>query len=76
MMKYLLLIILFFVVLWFLRRPRNGASSAGSPAFRAPEIMVKCVRCGVNQPISESVVVDGRYYCCLDHAHDAEERGG
>ena len=54
----------------------NGASSAGSPAFRAPEKMVKCVRCGVNQPISESVVVDGRYYCCLDHAHDAEERGG
>ena len=77
-MKYLLLIALFFVVLWALRRAQ-GARSAGHqppPAARAPEQMVKCALCGVNQPVSESILTHGHYYCCNAHRLEGETRDG
>ena len=72
-MKYLLLIALFFVVLWALRK--GQASRTGNqapPASRASERMVKCAHCGVNQPVGESVLSNGRYYCSIEHRHEAE----
>ncbi|WP_301103214.1 PP0621 family protein [Propionivibrio sp.] len=77
-MKYLLLIALCFVVLWLLRKaqtpPRTGGQAP--PTARAPEQMVKCAHCGVNQPVSESVLAHGRYYCCNAHRHEAGSRDG
>ncbi len=72
-MKYLILIALFFVVLWVLRKvqmPRSGRGQ--SPVSREPERMVKCVYCGVNQPVSESILTQGRYFCCVEHRREAE----
>lgn len=74
-MKYLLLLALFFVVLWLLRKARASRSADRQPpAVRAPEQMVKCAHCGVNQPISESILTHGRYYCCNAHRLEAESR--
>jgi len=37
--------------------------------------MVKCAHCGVNQPVGESILANGRYYCSTDHRHEAESPG-
>jgi uncharacterized protein len=50
---------------------RQRAAQAGpngrSPAA-LPEAMVRCAQCGVHAPLSETVTVDGRQFCCRDHA--------
>jgi uncharacterized protein len=72
-MKYLLLIAFFLVVLGLLRKARAARSPGRRPpAARAPEKMVKCAYCGVNQPVSESLLTQGQYYCCDAHRHQAE----
>ena len=71
-MKYLLLIALFFVVLWALRKVQTPRSAGQPPASRKPEHMVKCAHCGVNQPVSESILTKGRYFCCAEHRREAE----
>ena len=71
-MKYLILIALFVAVFLGLRRSRASRFSAKPHAERAPERMVKCAFCGVNQPISESVVARGRYFCSAAHRQEAE----
>ena len=74
-MKYLLLIALFFIVLWLLRKAQAvRRAQTQSPTARAAESMVECALCGVNQPASESVLSKGRYYCCVAHQVDAEAR--
>jgi len=72
-MKYLLAVGLFFFVLWIWRSAQGSRSGKQAPpASRAPEQMVKCAHCGVNQPVSESILTHGRYYCCSAHRHEAE----
>jgi uncharacterized protein len=72
-MKYLLLIAFFFAILWMLRRAQSSRSGRRPPpAARAPERMVKCAYCGVNQPVSESILTHGRYYCCDAHRLEAD----
>ncbi|WP_425394007.1 PP0621 family protein [Candidatus Propionivibrio aalborgensis] len=74
-MRNLILIVLLFVVFWILRRALSSRSGRqASQTTSAPEMMVKCAHCGVNQPISESILTNGRYYCCSTHRHEAESR--
>lgn len=76
MTKYLLLIALIVIVVWMWRQARATRSGERRPtAPRAAEQMVKCAYCGVNQPVSESILADGRYYCCAAHRHDGENKG-
>ncbi|MBS1231060.1 MAG: hypothetical protein H6R17_4337 [Proteobacteria bacterium] len=76
-MKFLLLVALFLAVFWLLRKARAARSAERSPRpARAPERMVKCAYCGVNQPVSESILTHGRYYCCSAHRLEAESRDG
>ena len=73
MTKYLLLTALAIVVWWMWRKSRAARSGVPPPpASRAAEQMVKCVHCGVNQPVSESILAGGRYFCCAAHRRDAE----
>lgn len=69
-MKYLLLFAFFLVVFWVLRKSDTARSRAKHQAAREPERMVECARCGVNQPISESVLAHGRYFCCSAHLQE------
>ena len=75
-MKFLLLVALFLAVYLLLRKAAASRSSARQPSPRAAERMVKCAHCGVNQPVSESILTHGRYYCCDDHRQAAESRDG
>lgn len=73
MTKFLLLVALLGVVWWLwrnTRQPRPGARpERGAP--REAERMVRCARCGVNQPVSESILADGLYYCSAAHLREA-----
>ncbi len=42
---------------------------------REVERMVQCAHCGVNQPISESLLANGRYYCCAAHLRESGHGG-
>jgi uncharacterized protein len=73
-MKYLLLLGLALIVLWFFRRPGNRRSRAAQTrAARAPERMVKCVRCGIYLPESESIADGAAHYCCAEHRRAAQD---
>lgn len=75
-MKYLLLIALFFLIVSLWRKAISSRSgSAAPPSSRAAERMVKCAHCGVNQPVGESILANGHYYCSTDHRHEAESPG-
>jgi len=76
MTKYLLLIALAVVVWWMWRKSQvPGAGVPRPPASREAERMVKCSYCGVNQPVSESILAAGCYYCCAAHRRAAESEG-
>ncbi|WP_313951719.1 PP0621 family protein [Accumulibacter sp.] len=69
MTKYLLLIGLVWAV-WLIWRKGRTSSHDGvesQTVEREAERMVECARCGVNQPVSESILANGRYYCCQAH---------
>jgi hypothetical protein len=73
MTKYLLWIALAGIVFWLLRKSRAARSGEPRPPVeREVEGMVKCSYCGVNQPMSESILTAGRYYCCAAHRQAAE----
>jgi uncharacterized protein len=74
-MKYLLLIGLILVILWFFRRSENRRSrTKGTPAARRPERMVKCARCGIHLPESESIQDGASHYCCAEHRNTTPDR--
>ncbi len=70
MTKILIFAVLLLVVWWIWRHGRS-ADSGNKPMLRPTEQMVQCVHCGVNQPIGESILSEGRYYCSADHLRDA-----
>lgn len=75
MTRFFLLIGLLCAVWWLLRASRKIGRSRhdeNSNNGKAVERMVECARCGVNQPLSESILVKGRYYCCVAHLRDVE----
>jgi uncharacterized protein len=75
MTKYLLLLVLALFACWAWRGFRKPGRT-GAPRDRAAERMVQCAHCGVNQPVSESLLADGRYYCCAAHLRESGNDGG
>ncbi len=77
MTKYFLLFALVLFVWWLWRKSASTRSTDRRPTNkREPERMVQCAHCGVNQPVSESILADGRYYCCPAHLREARSDGG
>lgn len=66
--KLLLLLIgvglVYFILRNYARRLKAGADST----VRGTENMVRCHHCGLNLPLSEAIGVDGRHFCCPEHA--------
>jgi uncharacterized protein len=62
--------------------PGGLAQGASASQTRLPsrqrkvERMVQCAHCGVNQPVSESILADDRYYCCAAHLRQARSDDG
>lgn len=72
MSKYLLLFGFLCVVWWIWRKSRRNRRNLDHQRVREVEQMVTCAHCGVNQPISESILAHGRHYCCPAHQREAE----
>lgn len=69
MLKYLLLIAVLALVVWFwLGRRQTPADSAERPAApKVPELIVVCAHCQLRVPESEAVRFEGQHYCCEEH---------
>jgi hypothetical protein len=79
MTKYLFWFALVIIAVWIWRKSKaSGSGEPRPPSEREAEGMVKCSYCGVNQPVSESILAAGRYYCCAAHRHaaESESQGG
>ena len=74
MIKILIIIAIFAIIYWVLRS--YGRSLAKRPAASTEEDMVRCVQCGVHLPKSESLTVQGNFFCSDAHRrlHQQEER--
>jgi uncharacterized protein len=72
--KYVLLLGLVLILLWFFRRPERRSRTAKKSAACRPERMVQCARCGVYLPESESFRDGATRYCCAEHQHAARDR--
>ena len=76
MTKFLLLIGLALFCWWAWRKAVAARGPVPPPAGRRDaERMVQCSHCGVNQPVSESILADGRYYCCAAHLPESRSDG-
>ena len=67
-MKYLLFLVVVFVLLWLLRgamtsRRRGGAA----PPPQAPQEMIACAHCGVHLPRDEALPGRGGVFCGNAH---------
>jgi len=73
--KIILLVLGLLLAYWILKtyRRRVGRGDARPPAG-AGEDMVKCARCGVHLPRSESLTTRGHFYCSPEHQR--EHRAG
>jgi len=64
----LIILLLLVAVAWalfkHLAKPRAGL---GNKSAAPPEDMVRCARCGVHLPRSESLVSRGEFFCSEEH---------
>ena len=76
-MRLLFLLAVFFIAFLVVRKlmsfKRSDQNKVLDDDTNAPETMVKCHVCGVNQPISESIVSQGNYYCSDAHWEQHKE---
>ncbi|HEY0665260.1 MAG TPA: PP0621 family protein [Gallionella sp.] len=63
--RLLLLAAIIAIVYLLIRAFRSKPPS--TPDTPVAEDMVRCERCGVHLPRSESVESGGRFYCCIEH---------
>jgi uncharacterized protein len=85
-MNRLIFLIAVAVVVYLLLKSYRNRISGEKPTVRVEpppehaEDMVRCVRCGVHLPRSESLMAGGKFFCCEDHrrAHQAsmDKNGG
>jgi uncharacterized protein len=69
--KIILLVLGFILVYWILKIYRRGLQRRGAPApAKAGEDMVRCERCGVHLPRSESITTQGRFFCTAEHQRE------
>ncbi len=76
-MKYLVLLLVVFAVIWFLRANRRSderdETPPKRPALGEPQDMVRCPVCSLHLPRTDALPgPDGRLYCCAEH----RARGG
>lgn len=76
-MQKLFVFLLVLLVIWYVRRALAGAQeirergshrSAPQQTAAQSEMMRECRQCGVLVPESEGTVVDGQFYCSVEHA--------
>jgi uncharacterized protein len=74
--KIILLVLGLLLVYWVLKRYRRRMNDDAGPRQGAGnEDMVRCERCGVHLPRSESIATHGRYYCSPEHQQAPPPQG-
>jgi uncharacterized protein len=68
--KLILLVFGLLVVYWILKSYRRRAGRGGAAAPGRGEDMVRCARCGVHLPRSESIMARGAFYCSPEHRRE------
>lgn len=71
-MSRLLLLAAIVVVVYLLIRAFRGKAPV-TPADSATEDMVRCAKCGLHLPRSESIESGGHFYCGIEH-RDADHQ--
>ena len=70
-MKYLVLIAVIFLVIWYMRGERHvqrGTQGAARSAPPPPQEMVECPVCHVHLPRGDALPgPGGQLYCCAEH---------
>jgi uncharacterized protein len=59
------------VVYWLLKSYGKQSARQDTPAATS-EDMVRCTRCGVHLPKSESILAGGKFYCSDAHRREHE----
>ncbi|MDH3286717.1 MAG: PP0621 family protein [Betaproteobacteria bacterium] len=67
MAKIILVVLGLLLAYWLLRGYRRYIERSSAPSAGATEDMVRCERCGVHLPRSESVAAQGKHYCSVEH---------
>jgi len=65
--KIILVVLGLLLAYWLLRGYRRHIERGNAPSAGATEDMVRCERCGVHLPRSESVAAQGKHYCSVEH---------
>lgn len=65
--KLILLAIVFLAAYWVLRGYRRSLERRDAGEPRSLENMVRCARCGLHVPRSESLERDGEFFCSEEH---------
>lgn len=69
--KILLLGLALWLILTLLKRYRHSLDQPGQPLPKSQD-MVRCARCNVHLPKTESIEHNGQYYCCIEHSQHTE----
>lgn len=75
-MKFLLLLLVVLLGVWFVMRPRRPAAPPPSPPpapVAPPQEMVRCAHCGIYLPRGDALLGPGGVFCDAAHraAHEA-----
>jgi len=72
MSRLIMIIVIIALVYLLLKSYRNQPPKQDDT--RATQDMVSCAHCGVHLPKNESLLVDGKYYCCAAHSRNQAEK--
>ncbi|MDH5534499.1 MAG: PP0621 family protein [Betaproteobacteria bacterium] len=74
MAKILVIVLGLLVAYWLLKRYRKGLTDQRDRSQGdSGENMVRCARCGLHLPRSESIVADTDYFCCSEHKRQHQQ---
>ena len=72
MSRLILIVVIIALVYWLIKSSRSKPPKQDeSPRTQD---MVSCARCGINLPKNESLLVDGKTYCCAAHSRGQDEK--
>lgn len=74
MSRLIFIIVIVALVYWLFKSYARKLNKQDQEQPPKTQDMVSCAHCGINLPKSESVSVDGKYYCCTAHSRGQSEK--
>jgi uncharacterized protein len=66
MSRLIFIIVIISLVYWLFKSYRKQPPGQDEPP--RTQDMVSCAHCGIHLPKNESLLADGKYYCCAAHS--------